>query len=133
MAPMPRPALLLLLLVLSCFGCKPAPVEIDQARFNTEFERRAQAAVTKPEVEKSFDVLINGTFAEPSVSQAGQGLLSALGADPTLKLGFDAVLAKLATHPVMKQLALRLVRENPGASPDKIGELAGLRISGITD
>src|SRR5262245_58550644 len=126
-----RKMLLFLFVVLACAGCRPKPIEIDQQRFAAEVERRAALALTKPEVEKGFDALGQALLADPAVSKAGEQLLSVLAADPTLKPGFEALLGKLTSQPAMKRLALKLMRENPRAGPDKIGELTSQRVASV--
>jgi hypothetical protein len=126
-------SLFALFMALASPGCRPAPIELDHQRIAVEIEHRATVAATKPEVEKGFDALVQGAFAEPSVGDAGKALLAALGAEPGLKPGFEAVLGKLGAHPAMKALVMKIVRENPHATADRVGEIAGERVGAVVD
>jgi hypothetical protein len=129
-----RPLVLLLLLVSLAFpGCRTPPLELDEPRIAAEIEQRSAKAVATPEVDKGFDALIEGAFAEPSVGDAGKALLTALGDDPGLKPGFEAVMGAIGAHPTIKALVLKIMKENPKASPDRIGEIAGERVGAITE
>src|SRR6185295_17279715 len=70
------------------------------------------------------DVLANGLFASPDLAPAGQALMAALGDDPELAAAFQDVVAAMGKRPTVLALAKRLMKDNPSASPERIGELA---------
>src|SRR5262249_26705348 len=106
---------LLLLLALLASACKkPAHrVEIHLARFGTEPQHRINAAASRPDVLVAFDGLGKAVVADPALANSGLGLLETLKNEPSLQASLESVLAKFSQAPAMRQLVLRLMKENP--------------------
>ena len=120
------------LLAAAAVGCKTR-VEIDGERLKTELERRADAVLQRPEVDKAFDGLAEAVTDEPSVAKSGEDLLAQLGADPGLQPGFQAIIQAVGEHPTVAKVMARITRENPRAGPDKLSELFEKRFSDVID
>src|SRR5262245_56181691 len=125
--------LVLLSVAVVASGCSEKTVEVDQERLRSQLHARIEALHESPEVKKALDELVGSMAAAPSIAGAGQRLMAAIGAEPGLQPAAAALVGELVKQPAVLQLVQRLMREQPGATPDQIGAIVERRLSAVTD
>jgi hypothetical protein len=109
----------------------PAPpplVDLERGPIADRVRQRAAQALTRPDVDQSFDRLIDRVAAAPGVAEGGERLLEELAADPVIAEAFGAILEEVGEHPAMYALISELAAKNPGLSPDQISEQVGVHL-----
>jgi hypothetical protein len=120
------------LAVVACLvGCEKSSssdrVRIDpglmysvQARFNE--------VIAKPSVDKAFDLYFDGLFADPALVPVGEQLATSLASDPKVMGAATKFLEDMQKSSGMQRLVIDLMKANPRATPDEIGEMVGKHI-----
>lgn len=121
------------LIVLGACRFKERKVELDRSFLTSEIERRSEAAVAKPSVELRLNQLFMEAFGDPALSGRGDALFAKLGSAPELEADLGAVQEEITKLPALGKLARQVAAENPGASPEQIGELVGKKVEGVSE
>ncbi|KIG18705.1 hypothetical protein DB30_07720 [Enhygromyxa salina] len=109
-----------------------APLDIDMAQLTTQFESRVTAAAGAPAVEQAANACFEKVSADPLVGAAGERIMSALAQSPKLAAVGQSIIGALGESKQLQQIVLGLMAENPGMSPDAIGDAVGQRIEAVT-
>jgi hypothetical protein len=118
------------MMLFALAACK-RQVHLDKPRLAAELDKRASAALETPAVEKSLDELFAAVSADARVGSAGEKVMGGLGDDPRLQPAFAKIMEMLVTQPALKAAVVELMRQNPKATSDQIGEMMGNRISAV--
>jgi hypothetical protein len=108
----------------------PAPLLVDLERgpIADRVRQRVAQALARPDVDQSFDRLIERIAAGPGVAESGERLLGELAADPVIAEAFGALLEDVGEHPAMLVLVTDLAAKHPGLSADQISEKVGAHL-----
>lgn len=109
-----------------------APLELDMARINSEVESRVGAAANSPTVQQAANACFEQVSADPSVAASGQRLMSALAESPKLASVGASIIGALGESKQLQQIVGELISNNPGMTPDAVGEEVGKRIERVT-
>lgn len=121
-----------LLLVLLCLttACErgsnndAALVRFD-AKLQAAVEERATRALERPKASAAFDAWIEAVVADAHVLTQGMKLADRLMAEPAVAGAVETIMTKMGDDPQVIAALQELMAQNPGISPDAIGELFG--------
>jgi hypothetical protein len=118
-----------LALVASLTGCEKRTerVRLDPGLM-FQFESRFTEVLARPAVDKAFDKFFDGVFGDPAVGKIGDQLATSLASDPKVMTPVGKFMQDLQTSPSMQRLVIDLMKANPHATPEEIGELVGKQL-----
>lgn len=123
--------------LLGAVACAPAvstrPLSATSAAVTGSLDEPIDRAFESPRVDAAMSKLIEDAMASPELAADGERLLSALGQSPALQRAQEEIQSQLVSLPSMQALVGRIMQENPGAAPERIGELTGARVEKILD
>jgi hypothetical protein len=91
-------------------------------------QARVNDVLARPNVDKAFDTYFDGVFADPQLAPIGAQLETSLASDPKVMGPAQKLLEDMQKSPAMQRLVLDLMKANPHATPDEIGEMVGKHI-----
>jgi hypothetical protein len=92
-------------------------------------ERRLDEVMARPTIDRAFEQLLENVADDKSLGEQAERLMSELGDAPEIAPHAAAIEDAIGELPQMTSLAMRLMSENPGASPEQVGALAEAYIS----
>ena len=109
------------------------PAKVDAPKLETVVAQRMDEAFARPSVDQAIEELFTSLTDDRALAAQGEALFGALGTDPGLAARVEEFQDRLSNEPAMVALVRRLMADNPEASPDRIGELAGQFIDQQTE
>jgi hypothetical protein len=106
----------------------PLLVDLERGPIADRVRQRVAQALARPDVDRSFDRMIERVAAGPGVAESGERLLGELAADPVIAEAFGALLEDVGEHPAMLVLVTDLAAKHPDLSPDQISEKVGAHL-----
>ncbi len=103
----------------------PGPSPLDLPAFEAALKVRVAAMFERPSVSHAFDGFLTSVTSEPKVRDGFGTFLQQLEADPQVMQGTSAVLQRVQETKEMQDAVMTLMAQNPGATPDQIGEMVG--------
>jgi len=91
-------------------------------------QARVNDVLARPTVDKAFDTYFDGVFADPQLAPIGEQLATSLASDPKVMGPAQKLLEDMQKSPAMQRLVLDLMKANPHATPDEIGEMVGKHV-----
>jgi hypothetical protein len=92
---------------------------------------RIEKVAEHPEFGQAIEQLVDRATTHPTLAAAGEVFFSRLGADPALAMPAQAFVNKLTNSKVMQAFVFRIMSENPGKSPEQLGEIVGAKVDKI--
>jgi hypothetical protein len=86
--------------------------------FLVAIEKRVDAVMTRPAVDKALDGLIADIGSQEQFSTAGDALLAALGQAPEIAGPGAQIVGQLGEHPAMMQMIQKMLQESPQLAQD---------------
>jgi hypothetical protein len=85
-----------------------------------DFDKLAERVMARADVDKAFDVLIEGVFADPKLGELGSQLGDKLGSDPEIAQGFAAITEAIGQDANLVRRLQKLVADRPGITQDQL-------------
>jgi hypothetical protein len=120
---------IVLALVMAVAGCKKAdndgPVLINAVQLHNAVTQRTAAAFERPEVAQALDAAFASLGSDPAVTAQLGTFVGKLQADPRAAGAVKDLMDHLMDDPQVLANLNQVMAENPGATPQQIGELFG--------
>jgi hypothetical protein len=110
-------------------GGAPKHNTLDEHALEAVLDKRVDEVMARPAIDRAFEQMLESVADDKALGEQAEGLMSELGDAPEIASRAAAIEEAIGEAPQMTALAVRLMAENPNASPEQIGALAGDYIS----